>query len=861
MADRERGREVRGVSRADAGAWKKLRTETRPMLQFIFDSFEDSNLVAGVSAFGTLAIALLLPAFVHAWVLLLLPLMAWHVMKRTRRLPLRLPLGANRIDYGEPKPGYKGFSKARGLVLIGYDLEADMRQIWTNRSDETGHLLMLGKTGAGKTEGLMSRIANYNAMGSGCVFVDAKGDRKAAFQFTGLARMCGAEDDVLLLDFVTGGETLGGRRRGRNSNTTNPIATGSADANFQIMSSFLPPAEGENAVFVGRGLALMRALMTAMVDLRDKGHLLLGFGLLSNSLSLDAMRIIYEDERLSERAKNALHSYLKDLPGFDFNKFKQGKPQDTQTNTQHGYGQAYFTNAFGSFAGTYAHVFFANMAEVDFFDVVARRRKLLVMLPPLEKSPAEMKTLGKINLALIKEVFARSLGGAVEGQLDQVVENRPATSATPFPVILDEYAYIATEGIGVIPAQARGLGISVMFAGQDWGGFEAGDKTAAQQIWGSTTVKLFGVVEDPDTIERVVKKFTVEAVAERQEMRMEDGAYRSDSVRWEKRTPVTETDLQRQTEGMAHVTAFGEVFRSELFYADPPMPKEVVINRFLSVGDLEKQWHLHGNNRRRLTLAYAALGRDANETADAGTPAAQEEPAPREAMFVRPQTRAPGGGSEGRRPMRAGEPERPAAVVSAASTVSTRVPEPVVAAPMPMSPPPPLPPDEDGPPFEWSLPQAAMTPAKALPEITLPEALPQIKLPETHGPVESEDDEGDAWDQGDYDPNEEDDGYDPNEDPDLQDADTDDFPTSLGMGDIGSVLGESVLTTPAPLGSCVEEASPYIQGAIVDGLEEIAQEVIAKRPSDAELMTASASIEELFDACLRAYGASRSVGS
>ena len=136
-----------------------------------------------------------MPALIH-FVLLLIPLVVWlHVKNREVRLPFRMPIGANRLDLGDPKAGYSGFNKARGMILLGYDYEADNAQIWAARTDMLGHLLILGKTGAGKTEGILSLFANFLSIGAGGIGVDAKGDPKAIFQMHEMCRRFGVVED------------------------------------------------------------------------------------------------------------------------------------------------------------------------------------------------------------------------------------------------------------------------------------------------------------------------------------------------------------------------------------------------------------------------------------------------------------------------------------------------------------------------------------------------------------------------------------------------------------------------------------------------------------------------------------------
>ena len=54
---------------------------------------------------------------------------------------------------------------------------------------------------------------------------------------------------------------------------------------------------------------------------------------------------------------------------------------------------------------------------------------------------------------------------------------------TPYICILDEYGYYAVKGFAVVPAQARSLGFSVIFAGQDLPAFPKSIKRRSGIYW------------------------------------------------------------------------------------------------------------------------------------------------------------------------------------------------------------------------------------------------------------------------------------------------------------------------------------------------------------------------------------------
>jgi len=69
-------------------------------------------------------------------------------------------------------------------------------------------------------------------------------------------------------------------------------------------------------------------------------------------------------------------------------------------------------------------------------------------------------------------MMAAGLGDEVEGEYHDLIQRKPTNAPTPFLCILDEYGYYAVQGFAVVPAQARSLGFSVVFAGQDLPAFQ-----------------------------------------------------------------------------------------------------------------------------------------------------------------------------------------------------------------------------------------------------------------------------------------------------------------------------------------------------------------------------------------------------
>src|SRR5688572_12384941 len=103
------------------------------------------------------------------------------------------------------------------------------------------------------------------------------------------------------------------------------------------------------------------------------------------------------------------------------------------------------------------------------------------------------------------------------------LENKPTRSSTPFMAIFDEVGYYTTQGMAVMAAQARSLGFSLVFAGQDLPALEKRVKEEARSITANCNIKIFGKLEDPtqtkEFFEKTVGETTVIEASTRREVK------------------------------------------------------------------------------------------------------------------------------------------------------------------------------------------------------------------------------------------------------------------------------------------------------------------------------------------------------
>lgn len=575
----------RGLEKRHEQDQRMLIRDTRTLGMRVSDFFSDSFNAAIVM--GALCVAIIVfPMFGDITVLVGIGV---FIYARTRKshLPFRMPQISRRTDYNDPYPGGgDNYRQARGIAFFGNDRRTN-EELWFANDDLRTHVLIFGSTGSGKTEALLS--ISYNALihGSGFIYVDGKGDNSLFAKVFSMCRRMGREDDVLLVNFMTGAKDVIGAQERRLSNTLNPFATGSSSMLAQLVTSLMPGSSGsgDGDMWKGRAITFVEALMKVLVYMRDNNYILLDANVIRNYFHLPRLEAIVIDKQFPRDDQDAvsletvpdlilepIKNYVYNLPGYDPN--KKGR-QVSQVLEQHGFITMQLTRVFGSLADTYGHILRTNLAEVDVADVVLNRRILVVLLPALEKAPDELANLGKIIIATLKAMMSSGLGSGVEGTFTELIQRKPTNSPTPFLCILDEYGYYAVEGFAVVPAQARSLGFSTIFAGQDLPAFQKASKEEAASIGANTNIKICMKLEDPvetwDFFNKTAgESYVTKVDAFQTNPNSITNTYMdTKSSSAEKRARIELLDLKEQSEGESHIFFRSTIVRARMFFADP----------------------------------------------------------------------------------------------------------------------------------------------------------------------------------------------------------------------------------------------------------------------------------------------------
>jgi len=503
-----------------------------------------------------------------------------HVLK----YPFRTP--AFEFERGKKKYG-------NGMIYLGNDRDTGAGLFFSD-SDFRTHVLVMGSTGSGKTRFLLALLYQALLIGSGAIYVDGKADNSVFWWVYSICRRLNRADDLLIINYLTGGETiLSGENaavRGNKSiltNTMNPFATGTAEQLRSMVVGLMRESGGDGDMWKGRASSLLAGALRCLSYLRDQGYIQLSVTSIRDSLPLDnVLRLvhgIYNQESVINIGENTidladiefpdyairpLNKYLLDLPGYSETSVKADEISP-ECYKQHGFLTMQLTESLGDLGETYSHIFNVPIGEVDFKDVVFNRRILFVMLPSLERDPDALANLGKLVVSGVRSALGPALGDKVEGAKRDVIDVKPTTSLVPFLLILDEYGYYSVKGFAVVAAQARSLGVGIVFAGQDYPSFKKGSPEEAASTVANTNIKICMKIEDPsETLEIFVKRVGQgysphTAGFERLEGQSNYTDQRN--VQFREIARINVRDLAKQDPGQGHIIFKDTLVRANLF--------------------------------------------------------------------------------------------------------------------------------------------------------------------------------------------------------------------------------------------------------------------------------------------------------
>lgn len=565
---------------------KAITLDSRPALDR-FGSWLARPINLRKFLFWVLAFCVIFPAFWLPTFLFLVMLWLWYGwVERTLFLPIRYPQNMGGSDPSVTSPDKKNPNimrpgPAAGMLYLGNNREPrePQHEVWESNSDCRMHHLVMGATGSGKTEYLLSLCWNFLAMGSGYFYSDGKAQNDLYTKSWSICRRLGRDDDILVINLMTGGVDPFLRQKSteKESNSFNPFFDAPPDFLSQLLQSLLPKAGGDGATWQQKSIAMMDAVLRALAFLRSTGELEISVQTIRDYIALPKLIELYlrgERGELPEDAYLPIKSYLETGISIDVKKAREGKAQPEEVQNQHGYRTGQFVPTLAMLADTYGHIFKDRYAEVDITDAVLSNRIVIVMIPTMEKSEQEAANLGKLAVAAIKLMMAKNLGNKLEGYYRDIIESRPTNTNAPYNVTMDELGYYFAPGIDLMFAQGRSLGFMLTAAGQDFQAMAKGEnKNPVESMIANTKTKTALGLEDPKETFEIFEKAGGEAYFSQVSgyQGSVSGIFGSNwknmlSASIEKRSRVTIRELRSLKNGEAVTLFMDKLIRHNTFY-------------------------------------------------------------------------------------------------------------------------------------------------------------------------------------------------------------------------------------------------------------------------------------------------------
>jgi hypothetical protein len=505
---------------------------------------------------------------------------------------LKYNRAASRVDIS-PKELVKPVKKAaKGIgeatYFLGHELNTN-QEVHADDSKMRTHLVIFGTTGSGKTETIVSICVNFLTHASGFILVDGKGDTLLFAKCFSICRAYGRTDDLYLLNFMDPGLKDGEKRVETITNTFNFLVDSSAAEADEIIGGLLPSDDGGGSgMWEGRAATGINSLNKAVYYLKDNGYIEIDPDTYRGYFGLNEFVELAMNEDIPKEKRGGLWSLLKSINYKPPSADDPNPKQNPATEEQFQYITMQYTETFNMLAEQYRHITVSQVPDISITDVVLRRRILLVLLPSLAKSPQSVRNLGRIVIAMTRNVSSKAIGSRVEGNYEQVIESKPTAAINSFGLIFDEFGTYATKGASTLPAQVRSLNMVCLFAGQDYAAFKRGDEIEAETIFANCTLKWCLKLEDPGTYDKFNQSAGEMYVVTADSFEAKDTAFgrkytESKSARVEKRPVLDLRDLKAQKAGWGTLIYGSETYRLKSFYADPIMTPKARVNHFLEV--------------------------------------------------------------------------------------------------------------------------------------------------------------------------------------------------------------------------------------------------------------------------------------
>lgn len=341
------------------------------------------------------------------------------------------------------------------------------RNLYNKRQGVVRHEFLLGKSGTGKTENIIFRLAQQARRGGGFAFVDAKPEEGTENQINTIAKIYGREYDLRVIDL----------RNPKKSLTYNPMLSGTTtEAVSTVGNLFGDDLDATNRHFKTMMLAALQPAIGCIKEMNKAFNCQDLNILLSNP---NAMNWLYNNTPPSA----AKVHYNIWLDGYRVQRIVGGQPQieiDMARVRSQVLGGATALYPFG--VDQLGAIMNSYSPAVTWRDVIENNRLLYIKLPTMEMRAQAIP-------------FAQMMLSDFKAYVGEMYD-KGFKPAVPFLWIGDEFGSWAIAGAEELIEKMRGAGIGGIFSFQTQSNLLQQGEVFADRMVGSCETRTFLTLGD-----------------------------------------------------------------------------------------------------------------------------------------------------------------------------------------------------------------------------------------------------------------------------------------------------------------------------------------------------------------------------
>ena len=349
--------------------------------------------------------------------------------------------------------------EAGSSILFGHEKGKPNKKAILTEDQLNHHVHIVGASGFGKSVLLSHVIQNRIASGSGLLFVDLKADFETIRQVVSTAKATGREKDLFI--FSCGNPEF--------SSPYNVLKSGTAN---QLKDRIMGALNWSEEFYKNEASSFLLKLLRGLTFVRDKK---------GTAFDLGTVLKCTEDPRTVEALLEQLPASETELIGqLEELASSLGKPDKYKAL------QGLRSQLEALMLSDIGPLLVANPSGIDLFDAI-KNKKIVYVLLDSRTYGESAKALGRLILQDLKATSAR---------IDNEI---PRHERTPFTVVVDEFADLATEEFLGFLDRARSSKIGVVVAHQEIADLSRISPEFSHRLMNSTSTLFAFLQKVPET--------------------------------------------------------------------------------------------------------------------------------------------------------------------------------------------------------------------------------------------------------------------------------------------------------------------------------------------------------------------------